>query len=271
MAYDAANYWGTLHNRTFDESTVGYPELAVSLNAAMYRSTEYAVRQTLARARIDVTGRRVLDIGSGTGVWIDFWRRQGAGAISGVDLAEGSVRRLRERWPGYSFSQVDVGDEQAGLPGGNDVVSAMSVLLHIVENDRFQRAISNLAGALTPDGVLIAIEPVVVHHWWGPEFGKEAASLARPVDEYRSAFAAAGLTLDVLRPATVLLANVVDTRRAVTFRALERYWSLLTRAVGKRERVGQAAASVLGPVDRLATRLVRTGPSAKVLVARQTR
>jgi SAM-dependent methyltransferase len=271
MGYEPTSYWSELHARSADESTVGYPQLATSLNAAMYRSTQLAVERTLTEAGVEVTGSRVLDVGSGTGVWIDFWQRRGAAHLAGVDLAEPSVERLRSLWPTYAFSRVDIGDAGAELPGDNDLVSAMSILLHIVDDTRFRRAVANLAAALRPGGILIAIEPIVLHRWWGPEFGGDAASKARPVADYRAALDAARLELCLVRPATVLLANVVDTRREIVFRALERYWSLLTRAVGDREAVGRAAASVLGPLDALAIRLAKTGPSAKVLVARRTR
>lgn len=270
-AYDPSDYWSSLHARGAHESTVGYPELADSLNAAMYRSTERSVTRALTDAGVDVAGGQVLDIGSGTGIWIDYWQRRGAARLTGVDLAEQSVQHLRVACPGVDFARVDIGDADAELPEGNDVVSAMSILLHIVDADRFRRAIANLAGALRPGGVLVAIEPVVVHHWWGPSFGPEATSRARPLREYEAAFADAGLELQLLRPATVLLSNVVDTRAAWSFRVLQRYWSLVMLAVGRRESLGRVAAGVLEPLDGWASRRMATGPSAKVLIARRAR
>jgi SAM-dependent methyltransferase len=177
------------------------------------------------------------------------------------------VRRLRNLWPNFDFHRVDVGDGDAELPGDNDIISAMSVLLHIVDDDRFEYALVNLANALRPGGKLVLIEPVVVHSWWGPSFGPASNSKARPLDNYRTALATAGLQPRVLSPATVLLANVIDTRTIVAFRALSVYWDLLMRGVGPRERMGAWVAAMLGPADRLLSRLARTGPSAKVLIA----
>lgn len=269
--YDAPEYWEGLLARGFDESTVGYAQLAVSLNAAMYRSTRGAVRRALVATRLDPTGRRVLDVGSGTGVWIDFWERLGAGELTGVDLTASSVAGLRERWPAHRFVQADLGDADAKLPRDNDIVSAMSVLLHIVDEPRFRRAVANLAGALRPGGALIAIEPVVMHRWWGPPFDDRSNSRARPIDVYEQTLGEAGLTLELVRPATALLSNVIDTRTRVAFRALEIYWSLLNGVVGRRETVGAIAASLLGPIDSIATRLARTGhrPRCSSPVARR--
>jgi SAM-dependent methyltransferase len=271
MPYQADRYWTELHDRGFDESTVGYPGIARSLNAGMYRAFLRAAGRTIDAAGLRARDARVLDVGSGTGIWIDFWERRGASEICGADLAQSSVDRLAVRWPHHRFVQVDIGDAAADLPGDNDIVSAMSILLHIVDDARFERAIANLGGALRAGGALITIEPAVVHRWWGPPFGPEANSKARPIRAYREALARAGLELELVRPATVLLANVVDTRSELTFRLLERYWWLLTQGVGPRERAGTLAAAALEPVDAAATILARTGPSAKVLLARKAR
>jgi SAM-dependent methyltransferase len=270
-AYEPTSYWNELLAGDFDESAVGYAGLARSLNLAMYRSTERSVIRALRQAGVQPAGSRVLDIGSGTGWWIEFWRARGAREIAGVDLTATSVERLRARWPMHQFAQVDVGDQAAELPGENDVVSAMSVLLHIVDEERFHRALAHLAASLRLGGALVMIEPVVVHHWWGAPFGPEASSKARALADYREALQAAGLELCVLLPATVLLANVIDTRSRLAFRVLEQYWVQLRRVVGKREPLGKPLARVLQPLDALAIRLAKTGPSAKVLVARRVR
>jgi SAM-dependent methyltransferase len=237
----------------------------------MYRSLMRAVGRTIDEAGVRAAGARVLDVGAGTGVWIDFWERGGASEIAGVDLAESSVAYLAARWPGHRFACVDIGATGAELPGDNDIVSAMSVLLHIVDDERFARAIAALGTALRPGGALITIDPAVVHGWWGQDFGAAANSRARPIEEYRDALAAGGLELELVRPATVLLSNVIDTRSERAFRLLALYWSLLTRAVGPREWAGAAAGAVLEPLDRAAARVARSGPTAKVLLARRVR
>jgi SAM-dependent methyltransferase len=269
--YEASAYWEELLEDEFNESGVAYPQLARSINQAMYRTIGRSVARALKTTEASAPPGRVLDVGSGTGVWIDFWRRHGAAQITGVDLTATSVERLRHRWPEHEFLKADIGEADAALPMDHDIVSAMSVLLHIVDDARFRQAFVNLAAALRLNGTLVLVEPVVVHRWWGPPFGEDANSKARPLADYRAALEAAGLELQSIRPATVLLANVVDTRSAATFRLLHGYWDLVMRGVGPRERLGTMIAAVLGPADLLAARVARTGPSAKVLVARRVR
>jgi len=267
--YVAPRYWERVLEGGYDESAVGYPNLARSFNRARYDVELENVGRALTAAGLAAPAR-ALDVGSGTGIWIDFWRRRGAGEIVGVDLTQLAVARLRERYPKQRFVHADIADPDAPLPTGVDVISAMSVLLHITDEARFERALHNLAGALAPGGVLVLVEPIVVHRWWGAPFGPDANSKARPLATYERILADAGLEIVDLRPDTCLLANVQDTRRRGTFQLMVLYWDLLTRIVGRRERVGRVAGSVLGSLDRLATRILPHGPSAKILVARRS-
>jgi SAM-dependent methyltransferase len=41
------------------------------------------------------------------------------------------------------------------IEGSFDVVNAIGVMFHIVEDERWERAVANLAGRLAPDGVMI--------------------------------------------------------------------------------------------------------------------
>lgn len=267
--YEARAYWEGLLGDEYSLRGVGYQGMSASFNRMFYRAVAVAAAAALDRAGVGAP-RRVLDIGSGTGYWIDFWRARGAGEIVGLDLTQAAVEGLRARFPAVRFEQADVGAED--LPPGIgqvDAISAMSVLLHITEEERFRRAVANLGAALVPGGVLLLTEPVVVHHWWGRPFDESSNSKARPLVEWSDALAAAGLRIESIAPATCLLANTVDTRRPGTFRLAHRYWEALNMGVGPRERLGAVVGSTLYALDRVAMRLARTGPSTKIVVARR--
>jgi SAM-dependent methyltransferase len=266
--YVAPKYWEETHEAADDESAVGYPNLARSINRARYDVELHNVARALDAAGVPRPDR-VLDAGSGTGIWIDFWRSRGARQIVGVDLTNVAVERLTNRYPEHEFLQRDIGDTNASLPGGMDVVSAMSVLLHITDEARFERALNNVMGCVRDGGSIVLVEPVVVHRWWGKPFDHKANSKARPLATYQRILATGGFTIVELRPATCLLANVIDTRRQITFQVLERYWALLGGSVGRRERLGRVVGAVLRAIDLLATRVVPNGPSAKIIVARR--
>lgn len=265
--YIASDYWDEIHRDGSDESAVGYPNLARSINKARYHVERHNVARALAAAGVPKPAR-VLDVGSGTGIWIDFWEQRGAAQIIGLDLAAAAVDRLSRRYPGHEFRQEDIASPNSLLPGAQDVVSAMSVLLHITDETQFEQALCNLASCVRKGGYLVLVEPVVVHCWWGPPFGADASSKARPLNSYTRVLQQMGFTIVELRPASCLLINVIDTRYAITFRVLQQYWALLTRFVGRRERLGRAVGFVLQALDLVATKMVPIGPSAKIIVAR---
>lgn len=260
--YVPTDYWESLLGTEFSERAVAYPNLPVSLNRAMYRSMVAAVDG--AARRLPATPRSVLDIGSGTGVWIDFWRRRGVVDIVGVDLTEAAVTGLRRRFADVEFVRADVTDLDPGRRF--DLVSAISVLLHITDDGSFREALRRLGAALAPGGAMIVVDAVIVRRWWGEPFGSDSNSRARSLQEWETALAAAGLRIADLRPATCLLSNVIDTRRRRAFGVLWFYWGLLGRLTHGSERRGALAGWLLGGVDRLLCRIVRPGPSAKVMV-----
>ena len=90
MAYVPERYWAGLHERAADERAVGFANLAASINRARYDVERRNVARALAEAGVDWP-RRVLDAGSGTGVWVDFWERHGATEITGSDLVDAAI------------------------------------------------------------------------------------------------------------------------------------------------------------------------------------
>src|SRR5688500_18643814 len=79
-------------------------------------------------------GAEILDVGSGTGFYVDRWLRLGA-RVTGLDLTEVAVRELGRSFPQARFVQGDIGAELEPLtltPASFDAVSAFDVLFHIV-------------------------------------------------------------------------------------------------------------------------------------------
>jgi SAM-dependent methyltransferase len=268
-SYVPARYWEEVFQTAYDESAVGYPHLARSLNRARYDVERRNVERALEAVRAEPP-RRVLDIGSGTGIWIDFWRHRGAREIVGMDLTQSAVDRLRSRYPSLDILRGDIGEPGIPLPMDMDVVSAMSVLLHITDDARFEQALRNAMRSVRPGGLLALVEPAIVHRWWGPPFGSDSNSKARPLATYERILGEGGFTIAHLRPMSCLLGNVQDTRSLLGFRVLAAYWELLMRGVGPRERLGRVVAGPLRAADLIATRFVPNGPSSKVIIARRS-
>ncbi len=128
--------------------------------------------------------RRLLDVGSGTGHWIDFFREVFfVGEAVGVEISSHMVKHLTEKYAGdeaVRIFEADVADDSftAGAIGGPvDWISAIGVMFHIVDDARWRRALRNLARVLKPEGLLFV----------GGDFGAETRNVQfHKTDRFRN-------------------------------------------------------------------------------------
>lgn len=155
--YRPDSFWEERLGSHLDLSGTGEPGLSVEYNRACYRLRERVLARELSRAGVDLTGARVLDVGSGVGFFVDFYLRRGA-QVTGVELTRVGAEYLEKQFPGVRFIQGDVVETEVGE--GYDVVNAFDVLYHIVEDDRWETALIRLARALAPGGTLLLTDVV---------------------------------------------------------------------------------------------------------------
>ena len=145
---DPTAYWERQHEASTLRA-VGQAGLPEELNRWLYRIGRRNVLAFLARNGIrDLDGLAVFDVGSGTGYWAATWLSIGAARVDGCDFVAGAVERLREQYPGSTFSLGDIA-EPGTIPAdrGYPFVTTMNVLLHILDDDRFAAAATLTAAA----------------------------------------------------------------------------------------------------------------------------
>jgi SAM-dependent methyltransferase len=109
----------------------------------MYKLQERALEQALRHHGIDVEGKRVLDVGCGTGFFVDFYAQKKA-VVTGIDIADISVRMLGAKFPSCRFLKADISAPHMGLEETFDIVNVFDVLYHIVDDGAFETAIQNI-------------------------------------------------------------------------------------------------------------------------------
>lgn len=274
MTYDPKDYWRNLHGRR-GLSGVGQSGLGDEINTWIYRTIRRNVRGFARRhdLRAKPSADRLLEVGVGSGYWLPMWHDLGWD-VDGCDLVPDAVERLRADRPDQRFWVADVGSEegifaQAGGPAEQyDVVTALSIVLHVTRDDAFDRALANLAGAVRPGGRLLMMEPVLTHRKKEAAYDPEKHSRARLLRSYQEPLESKyGLVLEAVAPATVLAANPLERGRRIKLPHYQRWWRLVQRT---RERPG--AVRWVGPamygLDRLALRLGES-PTAKLMLYRK--
>jgi SAM-dependent methyltransferase len=260
-SFDAEQYWSQRLGESFSLGGVGWLTLTEQFNRWMYRVRRRVFLRVLRPLLEECPDTAVLDVGSGTGFYVDLWHELGASSVTGSDITGIAVERLRDAHPEDEFIQLDVGDRDAQLrDAGFDMVSAMDVLFHIVDDARYDEAFRNLARALKPGGYLVLSENLLhgatqraEHH------------VSRSLEQTRAAAEAAGLTPVIRRPMFVLMNTPVDSPR----RGAIRYWELLTSIVRRGPRVANVVGMALFPIELFLTRVCREGPSTEIMVCRK--
>jgi SAM-dependent methyltransferase len=269
--FDPQRYWEQRLLAHPDITGVGYLGRSPKFVEYQYRSRMDQVELILRHYGLtDLAGHSVLDIGSGTGIWLNFWHQHGASCVVGLDFAQPSIDRLRKRFPNDLIVPCDVSVAPLPLPDTMryDVISAFDVLLHIVDPNSFRRAIENLAHHCTPGGWLIISDPILQDLGYIPARSHSVHNKVRSISEYRDVLALYGFAIDSIQPATVLLNNPLEAPNRLVFTALAVWWKT-TALWGSSKILTDLVGPIASKLDQLACRLCSDGnsPGSKIIIA----
>jgi len=257
---DPQHYWERRLANDFTLASTGYQGLGHGFNRWSYRVQRHVFSRTVT-SLLDGGNDRVLDIGSGTGFYVDLWRKLGARAITGSDISSKSVSTLAARFPHHRFVQLDVGGGDLPFDGERfDFVSAIAVLYHIVDDVSYSRAFRNMFSVLAPGGFLVftdnfvRVRPFSAAHQ-ACRLGTEIEHIVRD----------AGFEIVRRRPMFVINNRPVSSDS----RLLHAWWTRLERWLRRGEAAGTLAGGLLYPFELACVDLARRGPSLELAVCRK--
>jgi 2-polyprenyl-3-methyl-5-hydroxy-6-metoxy-1,4-benzoquinol methylase/Tfp pilus assembly protein PilF len=207
--YDPKTYWENRLSRHYDLSGVGHLDLGETYNRYMYRLRRWRLERRLPALGISVCGKRVLDVGAGTGYFMGFWKEGGPARLEAVDITDTAVARLAERFPEAEVHKLDISAPGARIPGTFDLVSAFDVLFHIVDDDGFVRALEFIARHLAPGGHAV----LGVGYTAAQTPQSNAHYRARTERVYRTQFDRLGLQVVAAEPLFVTMNAPLDPTR----------------------------------------------------------
>jgi len=156
--------------RHYEQSWEEKDRVAASVEGLRYSSpVEDAVlypayQQLIGDLKLITDDTRILDVGSGSGRWVQFFMdHYRPKKLMGVDFAAAAVRLLNRWYPStphteLKFDVCDITRPELDLCERFDLINVANVLFHIPENDRYARAVQNLASHLAPGGRIVTTE-----------------------------------------------------------------------------------------------------------------
>jgi SAM-dependent methyltransferase len=269
--YVYQDYWDNLHQRN-DLSTVGQSALPANINKWTYRATRRNLRRFVRRHNLTGSGsKRMLEIGAGTGYWVDFWKDL-SWDVDGCDLVPAAAQRLSDKHPDARFWSADVSAPEGVLAqsdglaaDGYDLVFIAHVLLHVTDDEAFARALANVAAAVKPGGHLLMLEPALTVKKREAKFNPEHSSRARLLRSYRRPLREAGLRLRAVDRTGVLASNPIEATSPKKLQRYKKAWALVAST-----REHPSRSFFIGPAlyvaDGLLMRTTNDAPTSKVLL-----
>lgn len=262
--YDPDSYWEQLLSKDFSLTGVGFQGLGRNYNTWMYRARLRTMEWLRSNYPMNIPRSEILDIGCGTGFYVEYWNSLGAQKLTGMDITRKSVAELADLHPRFRFLQGDIGSKDISRDRRYDIVTAFDVLFHIVDETRFRTAIRNI-GELAAPGAYVLISDNFLKK---PRQG-HFEQAHRTLDEYTRELDANGISVAGLKPVFVLMngpINIVSDRLYHAYRWL---WNHTMYIVGKSEFLGWITGFLLYHIDGALVKLLKRSITTEILICRK--
>lgn len=124
-----------------------------------YNQVENGIMEIIMKNNLPIKNMCVLDVGSGSGHWLAFFQTCfDEGQLFGVDFSRSALDKLKVKFgSAIGLNHWDISNE---IPGDLascrfDIINAVGIIFHIVDDSKWQKAIKNLSYLLNKSGVLI--------------------------------------------------------------------------------------------------------------------
>lgn len=157
--YNPAEWWDhAFYTRGISDRKTMSPQKDPLSARYHYNSVEMKITRHLFNHRIPVARSDVLDIGSGSGHWIDFYQSLHAREIVGLDVSRASVDHLKKKYAAQDNIRILHGKAVSLLDQLDmrfHIINAIGVMFHIVHDSEWRETIHITSQLLKKQGVLI--------------------------------------------------------------------------------------------------------------------
>jgi SAM-dependent methyltransferase len=214
--FDPGAYWASRVGEGADLAVVGHRSMGPAYNGEIYARRIEVLEDFLHRNfQQSVRDLRILDIGCGSGFYTEYWQSLGVTEYTGLDISARSVEGLSAKYPAYKFIHSDISEPLAWTASDKpkfDVITVFDVLYHIVDDQRFEAAVSNIASLVRPRGHVLVMDQLCEHDY---QISRHVRCRAR--DQYVATFDAKSRTLVEREPLFHFLVPPITTIRVVDY------------------------------------------------------
>ncbi len=179
--YRVVDYWEHRHEKYgFDLRGVGDKTKSHEENVKLLEQGTEVFFETCLEVNVEFDIARVLDIGCGTGHFAEVLVRNGVKDYLGIDIVDTLFERLRVKFPGCRFQQLDVSMQP--LSNTYDLILAMDILQHIVDEEKFSFALENIKSHISSTG------SVIISTYIGSYRRESFYLVRRPFEVFQEAF-----------------------------------------------------------------------------------
>jgi SAM-dependent methyltransferase len=256
-------YWNQRLCRHWGPEGVGSVVYGRQFNLWRYRVRARVFCRLMRLMGVQPERLSVLDVGCGTGFYLGQWQALGVKHLAGLDISDWAVAQLAQAYPDITLYRADISAADSSLPEGTfDVVSAMDVLFHVVDDAAYLNALKNIHQALKVGGYLICSDSFF--HGAGKQF--EDYWKGRSLSFVTSVMHNSGFGVVLRVPMSVLMAPPTDTHR----RELnERVWEKMMNPVRHSEWAGFLAGMLLYPLELLLVSVLKESPAIEIMVCQK--
>lgn len=260
MKFDPKIYWDDRLKKEYNLLGVGDISLTRNYNKWSYKITRIYLKRLINKYLKSDEGV-VLDIGSGTGFVIDILLTRFK-KIKSIDISKTAVENLKKKYQNFDsvFYELNVGEQK--LPFEKDsikLVTAASVLYHIVHDDQLSFLLKNIHHVLNKDGFFIFSENFIHKSKYDLIHQK-----VRTLESYEQILKDNGFQIIERSPNYVLFNDPVDSKNAI----LPKFWHYITILSKKSIFFDSIIWPILFPIELILVRILKESPAQEFMVCK---
>ncbi len=259
-----SDYWENRLEENFGLHGTGYIGLGKKYNNFLYRVRKYVFLHKMKSMNNNFSNLDVLDIGCGTGFYIELWNKLNTRTISGIDITNVAVNNLKNKYPDKTFYRVDISNkhdiENLDIKK-YDIISAFDMLFHIVDDKKYDMAIKNIYSLLKPNGIFIFSDNFI----HGPT-ERSTYQVSRSITHIEKTLTENGFKILQRCPMFVLMNTPIDTTRTIS----KKMWKVLSLALQKYgDGAGLVIGGILYPLEIILVSLLKETASTEIMICKR--